>query len=49
MRYGKELVILDERDISKSWYQCVHTQPILLWKRVIGYIHANAWRKAETA
>jgi len=31
--YGKELVILDERDTSKTCSGCGHKQPMPLWKR----------------
>jgi putative transposase len=31
--YGKELVILDERDTSKTCSQCGHKQDMPLWKR----------------
>ena len=30
---GKELVILDERDTSKTCYRCEHKQDMPLWKR----------------
>ena len=32
--YGKELVILDERNTSKTCCQCGHQQDMPLWKRV---------------
>ena len=31
--YGKELVILDERNTSKMCSGCEHIQPMPLWKR----------------
>lgn len=31
--FGKDLVILDERDTSKTCSQCGHKQPMPLWKR----------------
>ncbi|MBA2288582.1 MAG: IS200/IS605 family element transposase accessory protein TnpB [Ktedonobacteraceae bacterium] len=31
--YGKDLVILDERDTSKTCSSCGHKQPMPLWKR----------------
>ena len=30
---GKELVLLDEREMSKTCSRCGHTQPMPLWKR----------------
>ena len=33
LRYGKELVILDERDTSKTCSGCGHKQAMPLWKR----------------
>jgi putative transposase len=33
-RYGKELVLLDERDTSKTCSSCGHKQAMPLWKRM---------------
>ena len=33
VRYGKELVILDERETSKTCSGCGHKQAMPLWKR----------------